>query len=260
MQRNCWIRSSNIRNELKALFKDVDRRLSSYFAAHPKMREEHIEGHLVALLNSEQIQPYQDRINQERTLLNLPALSINFEHITHSEGLNGADMGLVANLRVPGENILSKAALIQSKRAYPVRDAFTESAKFPELLGDRRAPGRTAQYDRLLHVTSSSVYFLFCPDRVKIGRSYREIGTRVVGAQLIKGLAESGVGDFSIKDAYDQGQSLAEWMISQFICCNTGDIRSEVINTAAGGNNEFGVRNTLQVNIQSGDIDQRRLF
>jgi hypothetical protein len=194
-----------------------------HFAAHPRMRNEHIEGHLVGLLNPEQVQPYQDRINQERSSLSIPALSITFEHITHSEGLNGADIGLVANLRVPGETILSKAVLIQSKRASPARDTFTESTKFPELLGDRRALGRVAQYDRLLQVTSSSVYFLFCPDRVKIGRSYREIGTRVVGAQLIKGLAESGVGDFSIKDAYHQGQSLAEWMIGQFICCNTGD-------------------------------------
>lgn len=251
MVRNCWMRSSEELAELKALFANADNRVSLYFAENPSMREEHIEGRLVATLEQEPSAVYQARINENRLRRGLPTLAINFKHVTHSERLNGADIGLVASLSIPGEVVLTKAILAQSKKLYRDRDGFSGTSSYEELFGSASSP----QWERLLNVTPSSVYLLFGPDRLKIGRTTRSFGTQVLTAQNVKGLAESGVSRVTASMAYQRGLGFPSWVVDEFICCNAGDSNDKVVDIARGNNSNFSVRNTIEISIRGRNFD-----
>jgi hypothetical protein len=252
MIRNCWMHSNEELGELKSLFVNADNRVSLYYAENPSIREEHIESRLVTTLEQEPSGVYQARINEDRSRRGLPALAIAFKHITHSERLNGADMGLVATLNIPGELVLTKAILAQSKKLYRDGDGFSQASSYDEIFSSGSS---SPQWDRLLNVTSSSVYFLFGPDRLRIGRKTRSFGTQVLTAQNVKGLSESGVSRVTAAMAYSRGLDFPRWVVDEFICCNAGDSNTRVIDIARGQNSNFTVRNTIEISIRGRNFD-----
>lgn len=251
MVRNCWIKSANEITELKALFGSADNRVSLYFAENPDTREEHLEGRLLTTLERETSPAHQARINTERSLQGLPSLALQFKHITHSEAANGADIGLIASLNIPGEVVLTKAVLVQSKRLHWRGVGFSGTSSYEEVF---RAGASSPQWDRLLNVTSSAIYILFGPDRLRLGRTVRSFGTQVMTAQTIKGIAESGVSRITAAEAYRQGVRFSSWVVDQFICCNVGDPTDKVIDIARGRDRSFTVRNTIEIQIQGRDF------
>jgi hypothetical protein len=247
MIRNCWMKSSEELGELKSLFANADNNVSLYYADNPSIREEHIESRLVTTLEQQPSGVYQARINEDRLRRGLPTLAIDIKHITHSERRNGADMGLVASLNIPGEMLLTKALLAQSKKLYRGVNGFSQTSSYDEIFGGDSA---SPQWDRLLNVTSSSVYLLFGPDRLRIRNKMRSFGTQVLSAQSIKGLAESGVSRVTAAMAYSRGLDFPSWIVNEFICCNVGDSTTGVIDIARGKNSNFTVRNTIEVSIR----------
>lgn len=252
MRLNCWMKSNNEITELKSLFSRADNRVSLYFSENPDAREEHLEGHLLSTLGRETSSVYQARMNEERSLRKLPTLAIKFKHITHSEHANGADLGLVASLNIPGEVVLTKAILAQSKKLHWRGASFSQNSQYEEMF---RVGSSPPQWDRLLNVTSSSVYLLFGPDRLRIDRTVKDFGTQILTAQSVKGLAESGVSRMTAAEAYSRGLNFSDWIVDQFICCNLGDSTDRVIDIARGRNKDFTVRNTLEVQIQGRNLN-----
>jgi len=246
------MRSSEELAELKSFFANADNRVSLYFAENPAMREEHIEGRLIATLEQEPSAIYQERINEDRLRRGLPTLALSFKHVTHTERLNGADIGLVASLNIPGEQVLTKAILAQSKKLYRGHDGFSGTSSYEELFGSTSS---SPQWERLLNVTPSSVYLLFGPDRLRIGRKTRPFGTQVLTAQTIKGLEESGVRRVTASLAFQRGLSFPSWVVEEFICCNAGDSNNRVVDIARGQNSNFSVRNTIEISIRGRDFD-----
>lgn len=252
MVRNCWMNSDEELGEMKSLFANADNRVSLYYAENPSIREEHIESRLVTTLEQEPSDVYQARINESRSRRGLPTLAIGFKHITHSERRNGADMGLVATLNIPGEVVLTKAILVQSKKLHRDGHGFSQASSYDEIF---RSGSSSPQWDRLLNVTPSSVYFLFGPDRLRIGRKTRSFGTQVLTAQNVKGLAESGVSRLTAAMAYRRGLDFPSWAVDEFICCNAGDSNTRVIDIARGQSTNFTVRNTIEISIRGKNFD-----
>jgi hypothetical protein len=216
MKNDCWLKPATVRTEFREFFSDTDKHLSTYFEENPNIREEHIDGRLVTLLDSTPFDIYQNRINRERQRQGLPQLALRFKHITNTEGSHGADIGLVAQLNIPGETVLTKATLIQGKRLYPDKQGFSQHCHYKELFRDPNT--LRPQWDRMIDVTPTSVYFFYNPDRLRIGNTIKTIRTRVITAQMIKGMAEAGVHDISVKDVFTQGRSFSSWLIDDFIC------------------------------------------
>ena len=252
MRDDCWLKPATVRTEFKEFFSDTDKQLSTYYEENPNVREEHLEGRLVTLLESTPFTLYENRINRERRKRGLPLLTLKFQHITNREGGHGADIGLVANLNLPGEFVLTKATLIQSKRLHPNRLTFNEQCDYSELF--RQEGNARPQWDRMLDITPSSVYFFYNPDRLSIGRTIKTVRTRVINAQVIKGMAEAGRRSFSVEDSLDYGKSFSSWLIDDFICCDVGDSRPETVNLAMNGNPDFTVRHAVHVSIERTDI------
>jgi hypothetical protein len=254
MARNCWIKSTNELTELKSLFRDADKRVSLYCAENLNAREEHLESRLLTILDKETSLAYQTRINEERVRLRQPTLSIDFKHITHTERTSGADIGVVASLRIPGEVALTKAILAQSKRLHSGAKGFTEDSSYDEIFSERSS---TPQWERLLNVTPSSVYLLFGPDRLRLGQRIRSFGIQVLTAQNVKGFVDAGMSRLTAAVAHQRGSDFPDWIVDEFICCNAGDPSDSVINIARGRNSNFTVRNTIEILIQGSNFEPR---
>jgi hypothetical protein len=252
MRDDCWLKPGTVKAEFEQFFSDADKQLSIYYEDNPAMREEHIEGRLVTLLDGTHFDIYQKRINKERLAQERPLLTMEFKHITNRERNHGADVGLVARLNIPGEIVLTKAVLIQSKRLYPRQREFTQDCDYPELFTQRDTI--PSQWDRMLDITASSAYFFYNPDRLKIGKSMRPVGTRVMSAQAIKGMAAAGRRTLSVRDLIKESRSFSSWVVDQFICCDIGDPHPETIDIAMGANADFTVRHSIQMIIERTDI------
>lgn len=173
-------------------------------------------------------------------------------HVTASERSHGADLGLVVRTEVAGELDVTKAALVQTKRLHPdPKGEFTQGCEFPKLFdtGSTVPP----QWDRMLGITPASIYMLIGPDRLRIDRSIKDFGILTVDALRLKGMAAAGVHELSANAAYRSGRSLDGWMVDQFICCNTGDSASKVVETALGDNPDFPVRHAVRLAIRQLD-------
>jgi len=254
MRTDCWIKPPSARSGFKDFFSKVDADVSEYYQLNPNMREEHIESRLATTLEKTSFEIYRQRVNIERRRKRLPSLALSISHITHKEVSHGADIGLVASLSVPGEITLTKASLIQGKRLYARRGVFDQDCEYEELF---KTPGRSniaPQWARMLKVTPASAYLFYNPLDLWIGKSLKSVGTRVLSAQIVKGKAAAGKHHLSARDLYDEGSTFSDWVIDEFICCNSGDSREEVISVASGENPNFGVRQTLQVSIESENI------
>jgi hypothetical protein len=107
----------------------------------------------------------------------------------------------------------------------------------------------------MLNQTSASFYFFYNPHKVHIKQRIQTIGTRVISAQHIAGIAQLSTKNLTALDVYQRGKPLPRWLVEDFICCNTGDTRLEVINTALGRNDEFPVRSTIEMIIEGGNAD-----
>lgn len=259
MKNNCWIRAVNVQEELELFFADLDRELSSYYEVNPNDREEHLESQLATLLRTKPFRLHEDRIAKERARLSQPPLQLKIavRHITNIEAKYGADIGLVAELNCPGEYQLRKATLIQSKRLSPINNSFNENCSYSEIFRKTDEMGKSkSQWERMLNVTPSSVYFLYNPERLYIKRRVHNLGTRVVSARLIAGTAEAGQSKFTATDAYDQGSTFSSWMVDEFVCCNAGDTRDEVVRIALGESQDFPVRHSFVFTISRAETNQ----
>jgi hypothetical protein len=256
MRKDCWIQSGNIQRELEAFFSEVDDDLSSYYEEHPNTSETHLDGMLIGLLTSKSFERYANRINAERERSGLRPISLKIKGtpITSKERTHGADIGIVARLNIPGEHELTKAALVQSKRLHPNLFSFSDDCVYPELFKEKSNGDTPPQWERMLGITSSSFYFLYNPERVHIKRTNRTIKTRVITAQTIAGMV-SRRRPFTVQDAA-KAKTFASWMVEEFICCNVGDPRDDVVATALGQNQEFSVRHSIEVTMESGEIRQ----
>src|SRR5687767_14941498 len=111
MARDCWLRPRPVIDELQNFFERVDEGLSTYYDDNRDVREEHLEGRLVTLLEHLPLEPYRRRIAKERRRIGKQPVDLHLsaKHITSTEGMHGADIGLVAQISVPGELEVSKA-------------------------------------------------------------------------------------------------------------------------------------------------------
>lgn len=262
---NCWLEDLNVQKQLEDYFHDVDRGLSTFYESHPNTAEPQLDGHLAARLEREDadsLQLHLNRINRERLAAGLRPLQVRFDvfHITSKEPTHGADIGLVLRVIAPREYELSKAVLVQAKRLYPSGNAFKENSTYRELFKKQEDGGHDKreklppQWERLLSLTPASVYFFYNPHQLHLKRTYQVLGTRVIPATYIAGIAPSpGTPNvnFTALDAFQRGKSLARWLVEDFICCGVGDTRPEIIKTALGENLDFPVRSTIQITISS---------
>jgi hypothetical protein len=266
---NCWLEDTNVQKQLEDYFQDVDRGLSTFYEGHPNTAEPQLDGHLAARLEKEDadsLQLHLNRINRERLAARLRALQLRFDvfHITPQEPTHGADIGLVLRVIAPREYVLSKAALVQAKRLHPSGNTFKETSTYRELFktqdngGHGKREKLPPQWERLLSKTPASVYFFYNPHQLHLKRTYQVLGTRVIPATYIAGIAPSPGSpnvNFTALDAFQRGKSLARWLVEDFICCGVGDTRPEIISTALGEIPEFPVRSTIQITIQTEDVN-----
>ena len=256
---NCWLQDANVQKQLEDYFADVDRGLSTFYETNPDTAEPQLDGHLAARLEKEDVSSLElhlERIKRERISAGLKPLrlSFNIRHITSGEVGHGADIGLLLRLELPGEYTLTKAVIVQAKRLYPnTRGTFSENSAYHELFKQGKIP----QWERMLNHTPASVYFFYNPHQVRIKQRIQTIGTRVIPAQHIAGIAQHGVKNFTALDAYQRGKPLAKWFVEDFICCNVGDTRENTINIASGRNYEFPVRSTIEIIIEGGTINSQ---
>ena len=172
-QTDCWLNNETVLREFKGFFDDVNQRFSQFYEEQFDTNEIALDGNLGNYLRSEEILGlHLKRINRERNRTNYPSLSLACRHITHGEGTHGADLGLILRLNLPNEQILDKAVLIQSKRLYiDSNREFSDKSEYRELFGriqNRNAESNNRlppQWDRMLNQTSSSVYFLYGPEK-----------------------------------------------------------------------------------------------
>lgn len=253
---DCWLQNSDVRGQLSDYFATIDEDLSTYFEENPTVREEHLESRLATLLEiqgNSKLQLPLARIQRERARIHLKPInfSIRVSHITSGETAHGADIGIVAELNIPGEFRSIKAVLIQSKKLYPDRNGiFHEKSVYKEIFSNQNNP----QWKRLLDKTPSSVYFLYNPYKLRLKRGIKLLGTRVITAQYISGVASAIQNPvMTAEEAFNQGKILSNWFIEDFICCRIGDTRDEIINIARGRNADFPVRYTITISITSED-------
>jgi len=251
---NCWLRDINVQKQLEKFFSDADQQFSTYYEANPHTGEPQLDGRLASCLEKDtldSLQLYLKHIEQKRRKAGLRPLRLSFKvtHITSAEAQHGADIGLVASLDVPGEYILTKAVLVQTKRLHPnPDDTFSENCSYPELFKQRSIP----QWERMLEQTPGSVYFFYNPYQLLVRRTIKTVGTRVVSAQHISGIAHRNVRNgFTVLDAYDRGKPLAKWFVEDFICCLVGDARPEIVDTALGKNPRYPVRLSILVTVET---------
>jgi len=212
--------------------------------------ERHLGGHLISRLEKEDklsLEVHLDRINQRRSVQRKKSISLVFKatHITRTEKTHGADIGLVLRAELPDEYVLTKAAIIQSKRLHPSEMGnFSNRSSYQELF----KRNKESQWDRMLSITSSSAYFLYGPFQIYIKNKYTPLGTCVVSAQKIAGIADQPASTpFFATDAVQMGKSLSKWLVEEFICCNIGDPNKQTINTALGENPNFPITSTLEI-------------
>jgi hypothetical protein len=251
MENDCWIKSSNARNELKELFSEIDREISASYEESSRTPELSLDGN-IGLLFKERSKRYLERFNDERVAKGLCRIRISLNQITHSEKKHGADIGLIAEISIPGEIEIKKGVLVQSKKLSLKNGKFNQDCTYDELF---RNGSLEPQWKRMLNITCSSVYFFYNPDRMRIGKNIRNLRTRVVSAQNIEGKANAKITSFSAKQSYEEGKMFSEWMVDNFICCIVGDTNKNTINTAKGENPEFPVYRTLHFVMETEGID-----
>ncbi|MEZ4683162.1 MAG: hypothetical protein R2932_54040 [Caldilineaceae bacterium] len=248
--RNCWLQDSNVESELETFFSEVDRQVSTYYEQNSSTFETHLDGQIVAYLRNQQaIDLSMQRIQRERANKHLPPFTLQFnaKHVTNKEIVHGADLGVVCRIQLPREYAITKAALIQTKRLYMNSKAeFNDKCVYKELF--TTAQTLKPQWERLLNITPASVYALYGPLRLKVKRTIQNFGIRIVSAQHVAGIANT-TSQFTALDAYERGITFADWIVNAFICCNVGDTRQEVIDTAMGMNNDFPVRYAIEIAI-----------
>jgi hypothetical protein len=244
--------------ELQDFFSIVDEDFSSYYEEHPKTAEPQLDGVLIGSLTSRSFEIYGKRVNAERARSHLSPISLRIKStsITSSERTNGADIGLVARISIPGEHQIDKAVLIQSKRLEPnLIGSFDDACAYQELFKQDQKTVQP-QWNRMLDVSPSSFYFLYNPEHLPIKNKIKELKTRVVPAQLVRGLS-TGKQAITPKEAI-RFKSFGQWMVDEFICCHTGDTRDETIKIALGGNLDFSVRHSVEVLLEARNVTPQR--
>jgi hypothetical protein len=219
------------------------------------MREEHIESRLLTLVETVPFAAHQrriDRLRQKRGMLPL-TISFSGSHLTSSEQHHGADIGLVATIDVPGELRLTKASLVQGKRLTPTNDEFSATSEYSQLF--ESSPNQPPQWRRMLEVTSASEYFLYGPTSIPSRRGLIPLGTRVISAQTVQGMADGGHDSLTAAEATRRGKPLANWLVEDFLCCQRGDTAPWTIETARGRSADFPVGNQLEINVTISDRD-----
>ena len=257
MENNCWIKSSTAKHELKELFSEIDKALSQSYQDSPTKPELTLDGNFETLFH-ERSKRYLEFFNAERAAKGLCRIKISLNHITHSEIQHGADIGLIAQISIPGEIEIKKAVLVQSKRLIP-KDGkeFNQNCTYKELF--RTESEKEPQWKRMLNVTCSSVYFFYNPERIKIGKSYKFLGTRVISAQIIEGKANAKINSLSAKQSFDEGKKFSDWIVDNFICCIIGDTSKKAIDTALGKNSEFPVYSTFYFVIKEEEVSPKEI-
>jgi hypothetical protein len=251
---DCWIKSATAKNELKELFSEIDRDLSTSYEESPYTPELSLDGSFGTLFN-ERSKRYLERFNDERNARGLCRIRISLNQITHSEKRDGADIGLIAHISIPEEIEIKKAVLVQSKRLSAKNGKFDQDCIYNGLFNSELTI--EPQWKRMLGITCSSVYFFYNPNRIKIGKSNKNLRTRVLGAQIIEGKANAKVNSFSAKQSYYEGKPFSEWIVDNFICCTVGDTNKKTIETALGKNADFSVHRTLHFVIEPEDVSSK---
>jgi hypothetical protein len=169
--------------------------------------------------------------------------------VTATERHYGADIGLVVQISAP-EALAQKAVLIQTKRLYPTDGTFTAKSEYVELFAND-ARSLAPQWDRLLGVTSASVYLFYGPERLRIHRGVKRLGTRVIPAHQIGKMWERGTHKMTAEDVYHLGMPLAEWLVREVICCRTGDPSPWAVEAAGGTSDVIPVRQSVRLRVSS---------
>lgn len=239
----CWLQHKEITGHLKSFFQVVDDRISSDLEGNPHLHEEHVEATLRAVIQE------RGELLHRRLLNQRPALLIAVELISHRERAphgHGADIGLVLKADVPGSYTTHKAVIVQSKRLHPTHsDEFTQHCEYPEILNESSS---SPQWMRMLHRTSSAVYFLFNPQKIR-GRT-TNLGLQVMSAQQVAGAAQAGKERITASDAY-RCKPFSKWMVEDFICSNIGDIRECITNLARGKDTDEPPKWTLSIDLKA---------
>jgi len=256
--KDCWIKSKEAKKELKELFSEIDKTLSEILEESPHTPETSLDGK-IGILFEERSKSHLRRFNSVRESKGLCKIQISVKSTTHTEAKNGADIGLVADIDIPGEINQRKAALIQSKRLHPNNEKFYQNSKYESMFYDKET-NLDPQWERIQNATCSSFYFLYGPYKLKIGRNQKIFGTRVIDAKLISGKAKANVKTFSAEDSFDYGKPLSDWLVDQFLCCKVGDTKEEVIKIAMGKDiQNFPVHDTLFFTIKMEDISKSEI-
>lgn len=245
----CWIDPPAVEREIIAHLSSVDSQLCRAYELQPDMREEHVESRLATLIETTPFDSRQHRINQLRYKRGMMPLSISFSasHVTRHERHHGADLGLIATIEAPGDVRLTKAALVQGKRLTPTDGSFAGDSEYAELF--KSSPNLPPQWQRMLDVTSASEYFLYGPRQVKSSRGMIELGTRVISAHAVLGMANAGRSTLTAQEAPRRSKPMAKWLVEDFLCCSRGDSNPWVIETARGSSSDFPVENTLEITV-----------
>jgi len=258
MLKDCWIKSKEAKKELKELFSDIDKTLSEILEEAPHTPETSLDGK-IGILFEERSKPHLRRFNDVRESKGLCKIQISVKSITHTESKNGADIGLVADINIPEEINLRKAVLVQSKRLHPNNEKFNQNSKYNSMFYDEETH-LDPQWKRMQKVSCSSFYFLYGPYKLKIGRTQKILGTRIIDANLIAGKAKANVKTFSAEDSFDYGKPFSDWIVDQFLCCKVGDTREEVIKIALGNDPQnFPVHDTLFFTIKEQEISKSEI-
>lgn len=252
---DCWINSDLVLDELRSHFGDINRQVSTYYEDNPYVREEALDGHLATHIAAGLPERRITRLSDERVRSGRRPLSFQFaaREITHGEREHGADLGVVARIVVPNEMVLTKAALVQSKKLRHYNGKFRETSDYPELFGSATKNLRS-QARRMLDITPDAFYFFYNPERLHIKRGIKSLGMRAMPARIIDGMEAAGRNRFSALEAFDSGEEFESWIVDRFICCGVGDMRSDVVDTALGANREFPVRHVIEIGITAGEV------
>ena len=154
---------------------------------------------------------------------------------------------------MPGEYTLTKAVLVQTKRLYPdSQGEFSEQCTYPEVFKTRE----TQQWDRMLEHTPASVYFFYNPYQLLIRKSIKTLGTRVIPAQHIAGMANTGKNSLNVVEVEGRGKEFSQWFVEDFICCQVGDTNEEIIEMALGKNPRYPVRLSILTTITNDKVER----
>lgn len=254
MRYNCWIKSTIVKQKLRAAFANIDNVISGLIKDRPGIDERTIDGYLGSSLAKLSLN-FQDTI-EERPC----EILIGIEHLPHSIEIDtGADIGMVAQIKTPGKRDKTKGVLIQSKRLYPdENEKFTCSSEYKRLF-DSKTTNAGPQWDRMRKVTCSSKYMFYGPKQIQINKKSKRLGIRMVNTQKIQNLYRDGTSSFSAQDSIEHGKSFSSWLVNDFICCIEGDSDPEVIAIAMGNNKKISVSRTVKINIAMKDISKNEI-